>query len=103
MNRVERIKQTLTEALKPNELEIMDESAKHRGRKDQESHMKLLVVSAEFKGMPLIARHRLVKDLLKEEFSLGMHALSLHLLTPEEWEKSTKVAPVSPPCRGGES
>jgi BolA-like protein 1 len=45
------------------------------------------MVSEEFKGKTPIARHRLVNGLLKEEFDLGLHALSLRLKTPEEWER----------------
>ncbi len=46
------------------------------------------MVSESFKGKPQIARHRLVNGMLKEEFDeKGLHALSLRLKTPEEWEK----------------
>lgn len=102
MNRKQRIKNTITESLNPVELEIIDESEKHRGHKGLESHIKLLVVSDEFHDMPLIARHRLIKTLLETEFASGMHALSLYLLTPIEREKNSKKIPASPPCRGGE-
>lgn len=53
----------------------------------------VLIVSAAFAGKPQIARHRMVNSLLKEEFdpSVGLHALSLRLKTPEEWERETGV------------
>lgn len=45
------------------------------------------IVSSEFAGKTQIARHRLVNSLLKDEFdNMGLHALSLRLKTPEEWE-----------------
>lgn len=46
------------------------------------------LVSESFKGKTAIARHRMVNALLKPEFDeRGLHALSLRLKTPEEWEK----------------
>lgn len=48
----------------------------------------MAMVSTAFKGKTPIARHRMVNSLLKEEFDVhGLHALSLRLKTPEEWEK----------------
>ena len=47
----------------------------------------LVMVSPEFTGLTSIKRHRLVNNLLKEEFDAGLHALSLKLKTPEEWDK----------------
>jgi BolA protein len=49
-------------------------------------------VSSEFNGKTQIARHRLVNSLLKDEFDAGLHALSLRLKTPEEWERDTARA-----------
>jgi stress-induced morphogen len=46
------------------------------------------MVSDAFQGKPQIARHRMVNTALKEEFDVkGLHALSLRLKTPSEWEK----------------
>lgn len=45
------------------------------------------IVSAAFAGKTQIQRHRLVNSLLKDEFDQGLHALSLRLKTPQEWEK----------------
>jgi stress-induced morphogen len=47
--------------------------------------------------MPLIKRHRQVQTWLAQEFTHGLHALHLELLTPEEFEESTERA--SPPCK----
>lgn len=45
------------------------------------------IVSSAFAGKTQIARHRQVNSLLKDEFdNQGLHALSLRLKTPEEWE-----------------
>jgi BolA protein len=34
----------------------------------------------------------MVNSLLKEEFDAGLHALSLRLKTPQEWEKEVDAA-----------
>lgn len=42
------------------------------------------IVSEAFQGKPLVARHRLVYTLLKEELDAGLHALALKTKTPSE-------------------
>lgn len=80
------------------ELVIEDESRNHAGRKGQESHFKILLVSDDFIDKNRVQRQRLLNDLLKEEFTLGLHALSLRLLTCEEWQKN-KSSFQSPQCQ----
>ncbi|XP_074854599.1 bolA-like protein 2 [Carettochelys insculpta] len=46
---------------------------------------KVLVVSARFRGKPLLQRHRLVNELLAEELK-HIHAFEQRTLTPEQWE-----------------
>lgn len=90
--------------LKPEFVELINESHSHSVPKNSETHFKLLLVSPEFVGMPRVQRQRKVYDLLAEELRSGVHALTMRLLTPEEYtlEKS-KVQPdfVSPSCHGG--
>jgi stress-induced morphogen len=50
------------------------------------------LVSSAFSGKTQIARHRMVNSLLKDEFDAGLHALSLRLRTPQEWEKEVDAA-----------
>jgi len=42
------------------------------------------MVSAAFPGVSRVERQRLVYQALREEFDMGLHALSLDLKTPEE-------------------
>ena len=43
------------------------------------------VASTKFEGMPLVARHRMVYTILKEEMQeMGVHALALKTRVPEE-------------------
>lgn len=98
---VERaIRTKLTEALKPDHLEIHNESHMHAVPPGSESHFRVLVVSSQFQGLPLIQRHRLVNDALKEELSSRVHALAIQAKTPEQWESSPALAK-SPACMGG--
>jgi len=99
MTRAETLRTTIEQQLSPSFLEITDESSQHAGNR-QESHFRIVVVSASFEGMPLLARHRAVQDPLRGEFDQGLHALALHTYAPEEWAKRGQ-APESPKCRGG--
>ncbi len=84
----ERIEQSLSEALHPAKLEVIDESDRHAGhsgaREGGETHFRVRVVSSVFAGKRSIQRHRLVYDALKAEIAGGVHALALTTLTPEE-------------------
>lgn len=83
-----RIEATLTRAFAPLVLQIADDSHRHAGhdgaRPGGETHYSVLMVSDRFRGLSRVARHRLVTDVLADEFAGGMHALSLTLRTPEE-------------------
>jgi BolA protein len=84
------------------ELEVTDESYMHNVPEGAESHFKVLVVSNAFADERLVGRHRRVNALLREELDGGLHALSIHAWTPEEWfEKGGGRAPESPQCLGG--
>ena len=60
----------------------------------------MTVVSQEFEGVPLIARHRLINSLLKDELQGPVHALALHTMTPAQWSAKKQLAPDSPNCLG---
>ncbi|KAI9220718.1 bola protein [Blastocladiella britannica] len=52
---------------------------------------EVVIVSSLFEGKPLLQRHRLVNDLLKQEIS-AMHAFSQKTYTPEQWAKLQQTA-----------
>ncbi|MES9882697.1 MAG: BolA/IbaG family iron-sulfur metabolism protein [Sedimenticola sp.] len=83
----ESIEKAITDALQPQFLEVIDESHTHNVPEGAQSHFKVTVVSDKFKGEKLITRHRLINGLLKEAFNESLHALALHTMTPEEWDK----------------
>jgi len=88
MNRSERIRLTLDRALNPLKLEIIDESSLHAGhsgaREGGETHYRVEVVSTEFIDKSRVARQRLINTLLADEFSGGLHALSIKARAPNE-------------------
>ena len=93
------IENKLNETLKPEFLDVLNESHMHSGPAT-ESHFKVVAVSKAFEGKMLIARHRMINAALAEELQ-QIHALALHTMTPDEYyEKAGKVAD-SPQCEGG--
>ena len=95
------IEKKLSEAYQPAFLDVINESGMHNVPPGSESHFKLIVVSENFAGKMLIARHREINKILEEELSGSVHALSIHALTPEEWAKKNESVAASPKCRGG--
>lgn len=51
-------------------------------------HFEAVVVSSEFEGKPILARHRLVYAALGDRFDTeAVHALSIKTYTPRQWEE----------------
>ncbi|WPC74715.1 BolA family protein [Vibrio porteresiae] len=85
----------------PEYLSVVNESYMHNVPPGAESHFKVVVVSQKFENLKLIARHRLVNQLLAEELIHHIHALAIHTYTPEEWKERASGSPDSPMCVGG--
>jgi BolA protein len=100
-SREESIRTKLSSALDPAHIEVENESRMHSVPPGSETHFRVLVVSRAFGGQSAVERHRRVHDLLREEFSAGLHALTLRAMTPEEWERQGGAGFRSPPCLGG--
>lgn len=98
--RQNKIDDILRKEFSPEYWEIINESHKHSVPKNSETHFKIIVVSDKFKGKTKIAIHREINEKLKEEFTSGLHALSILAFTSEEWSKNPKI-PESENCRGG--
>ncbi len=83
-----RLRAKLEAAFAPEILAIEDESARHAGhsgaREGGESHFRVRIVSAAFKGLGRVERQRLVYAAVAAEIDAGLHALALITLTPEE-------------------
>ena len=103
MSRKQRIHDALSVELKPETLLVEDETHRHHVPAGAETHFKVVAVSTQFKNLSRVARHRVINSLLASEFGDGLHALSLHLYTPDEWQKKTLGVPASPACRDGKN
>lgn len=101
MTMQQHITEKLEQALKPNHLEVINESPMHNVPPGSEMHFKVIIVSPEFIGLNRVAQHRLIHKNLSEELAESIHALSIKSYTPEEWEKVNGQTQASPPCRGG--
>ncbi|KAG5869992.1 hypothetical protein JTB14_008148 [Gonioctena quinquepunctata] len=95
------IKSKLESQLGAQHLEVINESYMHNVPKGSETHFKVLVVSEKFNNVPLLKRHRMVNEILKDEVRGGVHALSIVAKTPSQWQESDKIIEPSPNCRGG--
>ena len=96
----QRIAAALSRQFQPTFLDVLNESASHAVPKGSETHFKVVVVSAAFEGVPLIARHRQINAALAQELASGVHALQIVAKTPSQWQENCDV-PESPKCLGG--
>lgn len=84
---MDAIRERLTRALAPAELEIIDESHRHvghAGARDGRGHFRVRVVSDAFTGQAPLARHRAVHAALGDLMHTDIHALSIDARTPTE-------------------
>lgn len=101
-NRYTRLQTLLQHQFHPLFMELVDESFKHQVPKDAESHFKLTLVSQKFTGKNRIERHRLLNESVNSERQTGLHALSLALYSPEEWDRQPHTLQ-TPACQHKES
>ncbi len=86
MNRSERIEVLLTETLSPLHLEVVDDSHAHAGHAGHggAGHFRVRILSERFRGLPVLARHRLVYEALRPLIPAEVHALSIEADAPGE-------------------
>ena len=76
------------QALSPSLIEVSDDSAAHAGHAGardhtertgavEGTHFELTIVSAAFAGKSLVARHRMIYELLAELMQTHIHALKI--------------------------
>ncbi|HLV77578.1 MAG TPA: BolA/IbaG family iron-sulfur metabolism protein [Marinobacter sp.] len=95
------IEARLAGAFEAGLLKVENESHRHSVPPNSETHFKVTLVSSAFSGQTKIKRHQAVYKVLADELAGPVHALALHLYTPEEWQASGQAAPDSPNCMGG--
>ena len=89
MNRVEGIRSRLEAALHPLHLQIRDDSEKHAGHAGAASgggHFYIDIVTQEFSGLAMLARHRRIYQVLTDMMPAEIHALGINALAPEEFK-----------------
>ena len=85
--RMDMIRDRLTQALQPAALDIIDESVKHAGHAGAASgggHFIVNIVADIFNDKTLIQRHRMVYAAVDDIMHVEIHALSIQAKTPEE-------------------
>lgn len=80
MGMADRIRQTL-QALSPAELDVIDDSEKHRGhggwREGGDTHFTIRIRAAALDGLSRVECHRRINVMLADEFTRGLHALAI--------------------------
>jgi len=80
---IEQIRQRLTDALAPVELEVLDEGHKHATHANAgKGHFHVRIVSPAFAGVLPLKRHRMVYAALDGLMDQGIHAISLDAKAP---------------------
>ena len=86
MGTVERIRNSLSSALAPSRLEVIDESGLHAGHAGavpgKTTHVRVVVEAEAFRGKNRVERHRIVNALMKSEIDAGLHALAIEAREP---------------------
>lgn len=98
------LRQRLLDELQPTYFELENESHQHSVPANSETHFRLVLVSETFAGKRPVARHQAVYSLVGDLMAGSLHALAMHLYTPEEWQELQEGAgdaPASPACLGG--
>ena len=76
------------QVLQPLELEVVDESERHRGhagyREGGNTHWRVAIVSPRFAGTSTVQRHRMVYQALGNLMNNPIHALAITARAPEE-------------------
>ncbi len=84
----DQIAARLTEALAPSRLEVINDSARHRGHAGHdgsgESHFTVLIESAVFDGLSRVERQRRVNRALADLLADRIHALAIRAVAPGE-------------------
>ena len=88
MRTTDLLTKKLTAALAPESLTVVDESHQHEGhagaRPGGQTHFRVYIVSAAFKGKTRIDQHRMINAILSDDLAAGVHALAIHAAAPGE-------------------
>ena len=81
-----KIETAIRAQLDIHHIEIIDDSAKHTGHKQNSGgvHYNAFIISNSFSGKSLIQRHRMVYDALGDMMKNDIHAFSMKTLTIDQ-------------------
>ena len=83
MNRKEKIEKKIS-VLKPHYLEVINDSFLHKNHlespNDGESHYSIKIGASNLDNKTRVEQHKIINNLLKEEFNNGLHALSIQII-----------------------
>ncbi len=85
--RVETIRERLTNTFEPTELRVKDQShlhAGHAGAQEGLGHFDVYIVSKLFDGKNRVQRHQLVYESMGELMQTDIHALSIRAIGADE-------------------
>ena len=83
----QQLEQRLLDVLKPQSLQVIDESSQHHGHAGANgsgfgTHFRVRITSHLFSGKSPVARHRLVYDALQDFMDQGLYALAIEANVP---------------------
>jgi BolA protein len=84
-SREQRLREKLVARFAPVQLVIEDQShlhAGHAGAAGGQSHYRVRIVAEAFRGIPAVARHRLVYAAVDDMLKSDIHALAIEALAP---------------------
>lgn len=85
--RAQRLRERLQSRFAPAQLSVEDESHLHEGHAGAaggQSHFRVRIVSEAFRGIPSVARHRLVYAAVDDLMKSDIHALAIEALAPDK-------------------
>jgi BolA protein len=79
------MQEALSTALKPTQIEVLDESYQHEGHAGANgtgfgTHFRVRIASPSLTGLSRVKQHRLVYDALQEFIDWGAHAIAIEVL-----------------------
>jgi intracellular septation protein len=85
-SRADRLRERLESRFAPAQLLVEDESHLHEGHAGAaggQSHFRIRIVAEAFRGLPSVARHRLIYAAVDDLMKSDIHALAIEAVSPE--------------------
>jgi intracellular septation protein len=85
--RAQRLRERLESRFAPAQLTVEDESHLHEGHAGAasgQSHFRIRIVAEAFRGVPSVARHRLIYAAVDDLMKSDIHALAIEALPPDK-------------------